>query len=626
MAYCINHLCGHRQNPDSVEACLSCGTPLVINDRIRLLTPLRPLTENPYVYFEVFEVEDAGTKWHPVREKRILKILKWNTPDLVKLIERESQTLQLINHPKIPRSSLHDYFTFVLSNGLVTLHCLLMDKLEGQNLEDWVEKNGRISQSLALDWLKQLVEILDTVHGCNFFHRDIKPANIMLQPNGELALIDFGSARRVTDTYLAKVSGSAGTDTGRGGLYEITAFISTRYSPLEQINGQAVPQSDFYALGRTFVRLITGTSLMKLPIDDQSGNIIWRNKAPQIDKPFADFLDNLMSPFPGQRPMSTKVIWQRLEKLPRQSKAYSIVTSKTFIFTAGILAASLIGFMAYFISLPIFANNLVAEGQKLESENNSEEAQKLFRQATNISPSLSLQIAKFYAEKAEEANNDLLLQKKYYDLAIQYNPQNKKYYIKLALTCQSVGDDMCAMKAYEEIFRLDPKSWEGHYNLGSFYESQKEYALAEKQYKLAIEYSGDQKIAIINNLSRLKNLQDKYDEAVKIALDGLGYAPNNDEWKSALYKNLGWARTMQGKHEEAEKYLQEAFDLDPQRIDALCLLAKTKESLGKRDESNSYWEFCLLGRTDAIGYLPEIHQWRQEFLGRVFKARSNKRN
>ena len=70
----------------------------------------------------------------------------------------------------------------------------------------------------------------------------------MLRPNGQLVLIDFGTAREATITYLAKV----------GAGYQITGIVSAGYTPPEQQNFQAVPQSDFFALGRTFVYLLTG--------------------------------------------------------------------------------------------------------------------------------------------------------------------------------------------------------------------------------------------------------------------------------------------------------------------------------------------------------------------------------
>ncbi|CCQ62695.1 Protein kinase [Crocosphaera watsonii WH 0401] len=53
---------------------------------------------------------------------------------------------------------------------------------------------------MAIQWLMQLLRILEEIHHHNFFHRDIKPSNIMLRSTGQLVLIDFGTAREVTET------------------------------------------------------------------------------------------------------------------------------------------------------------------------------------------------------------------------------------------------------------------------------------------------------------------------------------------------------------------------------------------------------------------------------------------
>jgi len=124
-----------------------------------------------------------------------------------------------------------------------------MEKIEGEDLQNWLGKRGRpISQKLALKWLRTLVEILDKVHQKHFFHRDIKPPNIMLRPSGQLALIDFGTVKEITATYMANVNA------GQPG----TIVYSKGYAPTEQENGHTLPQSDFFALGRTFVHLLTG--------------------------------------------------------------------------------------------------------------------------------------------------------------------------------------------------------------------------------------------------------------------------------------------------------------------------------------------------------------------------------
>jgi serine/threonine protein kinase len=203
-----------------------------------------------------------------------------------------------------------------------------MEQVEGWNLQDCLEQPDYqpITQDQAIFWLKQLAEILVLVHQQNYFHRDIKPSNIMLrspqpplirgasQPpllrrarGDQLVLIDFGTVREVTATYLAKVSGQQ----------NVTGIFSAGYTPPEQFNGRAVPQSDFYALGRTFVHLLTGKHPSDLHTDTRTGKLIWRDSASQISESLADLIDNLMATFPGGRPQNAKIILQRLAQIER---------------------------------------------------------------------------------------------------------------------------------------------------------------------------------------------------------------------------------------------------------------------------------------------------------------------
>lgn len=608
MSYCINPLCAHRENADNVDTCINCGTPLLINNRIRLIKPLRPLTDDPRSYFEVFEIEDFGTQFNSVRKRRVLKVLKWNSSKLREMIERESITLRRIRHQNIPRSTVDDFFTFVPNNSPLELRCLVMDKIEGQNLAEWLESNGRISQSVALNWLQQLVKILDVVHHTEFFHRDIKPTNIILQPDGQLALVDFGTARRVTDTYLSKVSGSGGTSK-RVGTYEITSIVTACYTPPEQMNGKAVPQSDFYALGRTFVNLLTGISLLDLPTDETTGNLIWRDKAPQIDKPFADFLDELMAPLPGQRPQTTEVILQRLDKLPQQIENYKLTHSKVFKYSKRVLIS--LGFIGVvFLSIPLLANYLIVQGQKLEAANNSQEAQDFFYWAIKIRPQSNRTISSFYFDKAVRSTKDLELAKKYYQLAIKYNDRDADAYSNLAFVCQQLNQDDCAIKNYESSFKLKPDNWESRFGLALFYDDRQMYDLAEKQYNLAIQMSKEA-IPAINNLSRLKILDGKYNVAITLAKSGL-QKTENTKLRSTLYKNLGWAKLELKRYAEAKADLEKSTKLDA-RTDAYCLLAQAQEALGEINDARLTWEICLIAESNQL----EVQRWRLQILKRL---------
>ncbi len=184
-----------------------------------------------------------------------------------------------------------------------------MEKIEGLDLEQWMHNRSHqpITSEQALEWLTQVTQILDQVHQQDYFHRDIKPPNIMRRPNGQLVLIDFGTAREVTGTYLAKI----------GGSQNVTGIVSVGYTPPEQAAGRAVPQSDFFALGRTFVYLLTGKHPNDLLEDPRTGELLWRETGSCISKALGDLIDYMMAPFPGNRPQNTQVILDILAELER---------------------------------------------------------------------------------------------------------------------------------------------------------------------------------------------------------------------------------------------------------------------------------------------------------------------
>ncbi|MFM6157696.1 MAG: serine/threonine protein kinase, partial [Sphaerospermopsis kisseleviana] len=237
---------------------------------------------------------------------KILKVLKEqlaNDSKAVSLFQQEVNVLEQLNHPGIPMAE--GYFPYQTRNN-ITLHCMVMEKIDGPNLEQWLkqQQNRPISEIQAIVWLKQLLEILTLVHSQNYLHRDIKPSNIMIRPNGQLVLIDFGTAREITRTYLVNGGG-------------MTAISSSGYSPPEQTQGQALPQSDFFALGRTFVFLLTGYQPGQL-YDPHLDILQWRHHANHVSPLLLDFIDWLMSTEINKRPRNTPEICQKLAEIEYQ--------------------------------------------------------------------------------------------------------------------------------------------------------------------------------------------------------------------------------------------------------------------------------------------------------------------
>nr|WP_244917985.1 serine/threonine-protein kinase [Nostoc linckia] len=246
-------------------------------------------------FSKVYEVYEQNTP-------KILKILREDlssNPEAVELFQHEFTVLLKLNHPGIPQED--SYFQYQTRNGLV-LHCIAMEKIDGYNLEEWFyQHNKPISQEKAIAYLKQLIEILDLVHGKQYLHRDIKPSNIMIKPDGQLVIIDFGTANEIAKNSLDESP-------------KMTALMSSGYSAPEQMNGEAVPQSDFFALGRTFVFLLTG----KHPLDmyDVQHNVLrWKNYTLDISPLLLDLIDWLIAPDIEKRPTNAQEIWQRLAEI-----------------------------------------------------------------------------------------------------------------------------------------------------------------------------------------------------------------------------------------------------------------------------------------------------------------------
>ena len=266
---------------------------MVLQDRYRIVQRLAQGG-----FGQIFEVDDNGTT-------KILKVLLCNYPKAVELFQQEVKILKRLDSPGIPRVDADSYFYHQSEDGEIR-HCLVMEKIPGINLQQWMQlrENQPIQEALALDWLRQLAQLLDYVHQHQCFHRDIKPSNILLKPDGQLALIDFGAVRQITESYLE------GLQSDRTG----TRLQSRGYTPLEQIEGRAVLQSDFFALGRTMVHLLTGIAPSSLPIDLKTGRLIWQEWGSTLSPQLAAVIDALMAPFPGQRPQTAQEILQWLDK------------------------------------------------------------------------------------------------------------------------------------------------------------------------------------------------------------------------------------------------------------------------------------------------------------------------
>ena len=108
----------------------------------------------------------------------------------------EANMIKKLDHPALPR------IVDIIEEDKVIY--VVMDYIEGETLEYVVNNQGAQSQDLVIDWAKQLTEVLHYLHTRTpaIIYRDMKPSNVMLKPDGNIKVIDFGIAREYKESNL----------------------------------------------------------------------------------------------------------------------------------------------------------------------------------------------------------------------------------------------------------------------------------------------------------------------------------------------------------------------------------------------------------------------------------------
>lgn len=192
--------------------------------------------------------EKANKTW-AVKEVRKDGKMDFNTVRQGLLAEID--TLKRLKHPNLPSivDVIEDDDSFII----------VMDYIEGRSLDKIIEENGAQPESYVISWAKQLCDVFGYLHSRTppIIYRDVKPANIMLKPDGNIMLIDFGTAKNYE------------IDLG-----ETTGIGTIGYAAPEQYIGSGMgrtdARTDIYCLGITLYHLLTNVDPCKNLIGDKS--------------------------------------------------------------------------------------------------------------------------------------------------------------------------------------------------------------------------------------------------------------------------------------------------------------------------------------------------------------------
>lgn len=188
--------------------------------------------------------EKANKQW-AVKEVRKDGVLDFEA--VKQGLVAETDILKRLDHPYLP--SIIDVIDTDES------FIIIMDYIQGNSLNKALDEFGAQPQDEVIKWAKQLCDVLGYLHTRTppIIYRDMKPANVMLKPDGNISLIDFGTAREYKEKNLA----------------DTTCLGTVGYAAPEQFGGmgQTDARTDIYCLGATLYHLVTGKNPCEPPYE-----------------------------------------------------------------------------------------------------------------------------------------------------------------------------------------------------------------------------------------------------------------------------------------------------------------------------------------------------------------------
>ncbi len=167
---------------------------------------------------------------------KVLRSLAKSDSNAVERFRREAHAAARLSHPNAVT-----VYDFLEERGE---HFLIMEYVEGVNLKQLLAEKHMLSAEEAIDITCQMCSVLQVAHAQGFIHRDIKPQNIMITPDGQAKLTDFGIVRVMEAAGLTNSGIVLGT---------------ADYLAPEQARGEKLsPASDLYSLGVVLYEMLAG--------------------------------------------------------------------------------------------------------------------------------------------------------------------------------------------------------------------------------------------------------------------------------------------------------------------------------------------------------------------------------
>lgn len=278
----------------------------------------------------------------------------------------ETDLLKKLNHPHLP--SIIDVIdcddTFLI----------VMDYIEGNPLSKALETSGAQNQDDVIEWAKQLCDVLGYLHSRKppIIYRDMKPSNVMLKPDGNVMLIDFGTAREFKYSSVA----------------DTTCLGTQGYAAPEQFggHGQTDARTDIYCLGATMYHLVTGHNPATPPYEMYP----IRQWNPMLSSGLEEIILKCTQRNPEDRYQSCAELLYALDHykdLDIENKKVQSFKWKTFLASFIMTIVMLVGTIGFSAGLTVQTSSTyesyIANGDSAVSQ---DAAEKFYLDAINVNP------------------------------------------------------------------------------------------------------------------------------------------------------------------------------------------------------------------------------------------------
>jgi serine/threonine protein kinase/WD40 repeat protein len=245
---------------------------------------------------------------HEVMKRRAaIKILPSDLagdPGVLERFRREAQAAAALDHPNIVRA--YDF----RQEGNV--HFLVMEYVDGPNLEEVMRRNGPLAVAAACDYARQAAVGLQHAHEAGLVHRDVKPANLLVDGIGTVKVLDLG---------LARFSPNGAESLTKQFDENVVMGTADYLAPEQALNLHDVDhRADVYSLGATLYTLLAGEPPFHAGTVTQK--LLWhqmrdpkpiRERRPDVPQELADVVARMMAKTPEERYDSCAEVAEALE-------------------------------------------------------------------------------------------------------------------------------------------------------------------------------------------------------------------------------------------------------------------------------------------------------------------------